>query len=206
MPVTRSGRTLHFLYDWLEDGDIVCRGIAKPLSVSLGGKPLAFSWADGVLTIPVPYSMREMTTSVIEVVEDPGMDSWRPAGLSEEDVRRLDSGTADSVPEESVSAADFADGATVVKSDCCWYMRTETPVRVDCLDIGEDIAHGQFVLAWKAESRVKGKWQTVAEGTTIGRRRLARFEPVEADEFRVTVTEASGPAKLRFVALRQTNK
>jgi len=32
-----------------------------------------------------------------------------------------------------------------------------------------------------------------------------RFEPVESDEFRVTVTEASGPAKLKSIALRQTN-
>lgn len=57
--------------------------------------------------------------------------------------------------------------------------------------------------AWKAEARVGGKWLTVAEGTTIGRRRLARFEPVESDEFRVTVTESAGPAKLKFVALRK---
>ena len=132
------------------------------------------------------------------------MDAWRPVGLSKKDIDRLDSGTVDSVSEESVGSVDFAEEATVVKSDCCQYLRTDKPVKVDCIEIGEDIANGQFVTAWKAEARVDGKWRIIAEGKTIGLRRLVRFESVESDEFRVTVTEASGPAKLKSVALRNS--
>ena len=100
------------------------------------------------------------------------------------------------------NAVDFAKGATLVKSDCCRYLKLEKPAKVNCFDICEQIGDGQFVAGWKAEAKVGGRWTVVADGTTIGYRRLVRFAAVESDEFRVTVTDAVGPAKLGTVALR----
>ena len=57
--------------------------------------------------------------------------------------------------------------------------------------IKEAIARrGERVEAHFLEARVAGSWVRVAEGKTIGHKRILRFEPVSADAFRVTITQS----------------
>ncbi len=63
--------------------------------------------------------------------------------------------------------------------------------RVNRFMIMEAIANrGERVEDHYLEARVDGSWVRVAEGKTIGHKRILRFPPVEADAFRLTITKA----------------
>lgn len=55
------------------------------------------------------------------------------------------------------------------------------------LELEEDIAKGQHIVNYTLEARTKGKWKTVASGSTVGRKRIQEIEAVEADQFRLTI-------------------
>lgn len=59
---------------------------------------------------------------------------------------------------------------------------------VNTIMTGEDITKGQRVESFVVEARVKGKWQEVAKGTTIGVKRIIRFPEVKADALRIRIT------------------
>jgi alpha-L-fucosidase len=67
------------------------------------------------------------------------------------------------------------------------------PAVVSIADLREPIEQGQRVAAHRLEGRVNGAWRELTRGTTIGYRRLSRFEPVRVDAVRVTVTDAAEP-------------
>lgn len=57
--------------------------------------------------------------------------------------------------------------------------------------ICEAIAHrGERIEEHHLQARVDGKWVPVAEGKTVGHKRILRFEPVQADAFRLTITRS----------------
>lgn len=58
---------------------------------------------------------------------------------------------------------------------------------VNAVVIGEDISKGQRVEEFAIEALAGGKWETVAEGTTIGFKRILTFPDVEADSLRIVV-------------------
>ena len=68
--------------------------------------------------------------------------------------------------------------------------RAAQPISV--IDLREDITRGQLVAKHTVEVSNGGAWTTVAQGTTIGYKRLHRVAPTPAQRVRVTVTEAFG--------------
>ena len=57
--------------------------------------------------------------------------------------------------------------------------------------IREAIAHrGERVEEHYLEARIDGSWVRVADGKTIGHKRILRFPPVEADAFRLNITKS----------------
>jgi alpha-L-fucosidase len=78
------------------------------------------------------------------------------------------------------------DGVTSGTIDLEW----PRPVTFDRLVIREAIALGQRVAGWTIEAETDGAWTRVAEGTTIGYRRIATFKPVTTARVRVSITKA----------------
>jgi alpha-L-fucosidase len=64
------------------------------------------------------------------------------------------------------------------------------PAPVAVVDLREDITRGQAVARYTIEGRTDGDWQTLAQGTTIGCRKLDRFPPVTSRQIRVTIVDA----------------
>jgi alpha-L-fucosidase len=64
--------------------------------------------------------------------------------------------------------------------------------QVSLIDLREDITRGQVVARHVVEVSNGADWITVAEGTTIGYKRLHRIPPTSVQRVRVTVTEALG--------------
>ena len=73
---------------------------------------------------------------------------------------------------------------------CCDRIRLEEPLRL-----------GQRVRAFVVQVKTAGEWRNVAEGTTIGARRILVFDPIEAEAVRVEVISARACPALASVAL-----
>ena len=72
--------------------------------------------------------------------------------------------------------------------------------RINTLLLQEDICRGQRVERFTVEAYIDGAWRVVAEGTTIGYKRLLRFEECEAERIRVTINECRAIANIANVA------
>ena len=63
----------------------------------------------------------------------------------------------------------------------------------------EDIQKGQRVEVFKVEGLIDGSWTKLAEGTTIGYKRLLRFDDVLPEKIRVTITETRFSANINEI-------
>lgn len=55
----------------------------------------------------------------------------------------------------------------------------------------EDISRGERIRAYRIEARTRGKWITVAQGSSVGHKRIESFEPIEAVDFRIVVEQCT---------------
>jgi alpha-L-fucosidase len=74
-------------------------------------------------------------------------------------------------------------------------------VRVSIADLREDVSEGQTISSYAIEGEQNGAWRTLSEGTTIGFRKLDRFEPVEVVRVRVVIRDAVDVPRPLRVAL-----
>ena len=63
----------------------------------------------------------------------------------------------------------------------------------------EDIQKGQRVEVFKVEGLIDGNWKKLAEGTTIGYKRLLRFDDVSPEKIRITLIETRTSANIKEV-------
>ncbi len=66
-------------------------------------------------------------------------------------------------------------------------LRLAAPARFDQVRLREAVALGQRVEEWSLEAEAAGGWRTLVRGTTIGVRRMVRFEPVTASRVRLRI-------------------
>jgi alpha-L-fucosidase len=72
-------------------------------------------------------------------------------------------------------------------------------------DLREDIARGQAVSSWALEGSDGGAWRTLVRGTTIGYRKLDRFEPAAVRRVRLTIQDAvAAPQPVRLGLFEHT--
>ena len=76
----------------------------------------------------------------------------------------------------------------------------------DAVMLQEEIAKGQRVERFRIEISDDGRtWETAAEGTTIGYKRIVRLpEARTARKLRVTIDETRAPARISHVGLYLT--
>ncbi|MGJ7903859.1 alpha-L-fucosidase [Lysobacter sp. 1R34A] len=74
-------------------------------------------------------------------------------------------------------------------------------IEFDLLCLQEAIAHGQHIANHRVEYWRDGGWRPFAWGTTIGYKRLERFDPVRARRVRVSIEYAYDTPRLATVAL-----
>ena len=67
--------------------------------------------------------------------------------------------------------------------------------------IREDISKGQRVESFILEAMSEGEWVKIAEGTTVGYKRMLKFPEVRTDRIRVTVSSTRKTARISEVAL-----
>ncbi|KEF06083.1 MULTISPECIES: alpha-L-fucosidase [Streptomyces] len=85
--------------------------------------------------------------------------------------------------------------------------RAAGAVTFDRVAVGEDLRHGQRVERFAVEARTGGTWRRIAEGTTVGHRRiLALPAPVTADAVRVRVLAARATPHLGPVTVHPAGR
>ena len=83
-------------------------------------------------------------------------------------------------------------------------LKLPAPTLVDRVILQEDIAKGERVLTWHLEGVTpSGETLTLCEGTNIGHKRIAKFDPVEVVSFRLVAdTYKAKPIILNFAAFK----
>lgn len=69
-------------------------------------------------------------------------------------------------------------------------LQFKTTQTVRYIVLQEYIQLGQRVKSFTAEAWINNSWQKVAEGTTIGYKRILKINPVETEKIRISITEA----------------
>jgi alpha-L-fucosidase len=77
------------------------------------------------------------------------------------------------------------------------------PLEVNVSRVEEMLSLGQRVEAYRIEARVDGEWRTIAKGTTVGRKKLDRFETVRADRARLVVEKSRAAPTIRSFGLHR---
>jgi len=78
----------------------------------------------------------------------------------------------------------------------------EGPEEINVVEMQEEISLGHRVESYKVEGQVDDDWKLLAEGTTIGSRKLERFPKVTAWKVRLTILQARAcPASASSVCI-----
>ncbi len=97
----------------------------------------------------------------------------------------------------------------VLKGNEAWYGTSGTvrqydiqkDALVNTFMIQEDISKGQRIESFLVEAYKDGSWIHMAEGTTVGYKRLVRFSDTRPERIRVTIRSARGVANVAAVGL-----
>ena len=97
----------------------------------------------------------------------------------------------------------------VLKGDEAWHGTSGTAreydvqkdALVNAFMIQEDISKGQRIESFLVEAYKDGAWIHLAEGTTVGYKRLVRFSDTRPERIRVTIRSARGIANVSAVGL-----
>lgn len=82
-----------------------------------------------------------------------------------------------------------------------WEMTLPEARTVNYVQLQEEIALGQRISGFRVEVEDAGGWRTVAEGTTIGYKRILPVASVTARKVRVTITASLARPVLKDIAL-----
>jgi alpha-L-fucosidase len=75
------------------------------------------------------------------------------------------------------------------------------PTTFDHILLQEHIELGQRILEFSVEASGDGQWATIAEGTSIGWKRILQTDPVTADKVRFNVLKAKACPTLSTLSL-----
>lgn len=71
------------------------------------------------------------------------------------------------------------------------------PSFIDQLVVQEDIQFGESVRSFTIEALINGKWKQIAEGQSIGHKRIIRIEPVKTNRVRLKIENATLSVRIK---------
>jgi alpha-L-fucosidase len=107
-----------------------------------------------------------------------------PRGLlPEADVRRLEEwGAAIKKTFSKSIASTSAKGDQIVLS-------LDNPQTISNIVIQEDIAKGHRVRAYRIQAYTKGQWKIIAQGESIGHKRIHQIQPIEVEQLKLVIDQ-----------------
>ncbi len=133
-----------------------------------------------------------------------GSFSDRDVAVLEEVGRRIRSTYSTSLLDGASGSARLLDGdarSTFVEVDTPIVIVPQAPITINRIVLCEPIGiRGERIEHHKAEGRVDGRWQLLAEATNVGHKRILRFPEATVDSLRITVDAARLTPALSFVS------
>lgn len=83
-------------------------------------------------------------------------------------------------------------------------LKFEKETNVDRVIIQENIAKGERILGYKLEGLKSGQWIVLDEGSSVGHKRIARFESQLLEAIRIVVTESKAEPQISNFAVFET--
>lgn len=100
------------------------------------------------------------------------------------------------IPDSVIIKKDFYWKADDKDDQPVLEFRFKKKVLFDRLVLQENIRNGQRIERFVLEINQNGKWVPVAEGQTVGHKRILRFEPVETQRMRIRFPAFRGAPEL----------
>lgn len=105
--------------------------------------------------------------------------------------------------ERSFGDAVAAHLHRVDENDSVWTGIFDGPTHFNGIEIGEDITQGQRVGGFRVEALVNSAWTIIAQGTTIGRKRIMLIPTTKAERMRIVVTSSLAPPQVRSLRVHR---
>ncbi|WP_316793664.1 alpha-L-fucosidase [Pedobacter frigoris] len=67
--------------------------------------------------------------------------------------------------------------------------------------IEEDISNGEHIREYILEAKVNNQWVKIAEGSSVGHKRIQSFDPISVKDTRLRITKASGKVSFTYSLL-----
>ena len=81
-------------------------------------------------------------------------------------------------------------------------LELKQPAKIDHVIVMENILEGERIREFVVEGLTPGnEWQTLCEGTSVGHKRILRFESTEVAQVRLKVTKQAATPKIRKLAV-----
>ncbi|HIA47804.1 MAG TPA: hypothetical protein EYN96_07505, partial [Candidatus Hydrogenedentes bacterium] len=97
----------------------------------------------------------------------------------------------------------FSDMKGTVSSKDDWteekplVLKFDHPTAVTDVVIEEDLRQGQRIQAYSIEYFINGSWSPFGKGSSIGRKRIHTFKPIEAEALRLTILQSTSVPHIR---------
>jgi alpha-L-fucosidase len=75
----------------------------------------------------------------------------------------------------------------------------------DRILLQEPIRYGQRISKFEVQAWIDQQWKTISTGTTIGYKRLLRFDPIQTDKVKVIITEFNNAPAISNFAIYQSS-
>ncbi len=75
------------------------------------------------------------------------------------------------------------------------------PTEIDHVVIMEDISKGERIRKYKIEGKLNGAWKLLAEGESVGHKRIQEFEAVKVSSLRLCIPESIASPRIRKFAV-----
>ncbi len=80
-------------------------------------------------------------------------------------------------------------------------LKLESEKKINHIIIQEDIQHGERIRNYIVEGLVDGKWQTLAEGQSVGHKRIQQFKDVRVNRIRIKVLKADREPRIKALSV-----
>ena len=81
------------------------------------------------------------------------------------------------------------------------YLKLKHKTEVNTIVLRENISKGQRIREYSVEAMLNGKWVKIAEGSSVGNKRIQEIKLVEAKEFRLIINKSVAEPRIKEFSL-----
>ena len=86
-------------------------------------------------------------------------------------------------------------------------LNLDEPATIDHVIIMEELVNGQKIAQYVIEAKVRGGWRAIAEGQTVGHKKIDRIDPITTDAVRFrSVKSVAEPVEIRSLSVYGVGK